>query len=101
MAMTFINALTVPPERADEFLRKWDEGADYVRGCDGFVSTSLHRSLDPNSAYQYFTIAVWESAEQFLAATSSDWWREFVTRFGFGDAPADFTASPHLCEQVR
>jgi heme-degrading monooxygenase HmoA len=99
--VTFINPLSVPPARDAEFLQKWDEGAAYVRTCPGFVSTSLHRSLDPDSPYEYFTIAVWESAEHFLATTSSDWWRDFVARFGLGDSPGDFTAAPHLCEQVR
>ncbi len=45
MSVTFINALNVPPSREAEFLDKWDRGAGYMRGRDGFVSTSLHRAL--------------------------------------------------------
>ena len=99
--VTFINPLRVPAAREDEFLEKWDRGADYVREREGFVSTSLHRSLDKNSRFQYFTVAVWESADHFYRAIASDWWREYVADFGFGPGPDDFAAHPTLCEQVR
>ena len=99
--VTFINALTVPFGREEEFIAKWDEGARYVRTCDGFVSTSLHRSVTPGSRFSFFTVAEWESIERFQAATSSEWWREYVTRFGFGPGDDQFGAEPVICEQVR
>ena len=99
--ITFINALTVPAEREAEFLQKWERGAAYVRACNGFVSTSLHRSLTPRSQFQFFTIAVWESAQQFHDAVASDWWQQYVSGFGFGDGATDFQAAPHVCELVR
>ena len=98
---TFINPLVVPAAREQEFLDKWDVGAAYVRGRDGFVSTSLHRSLNPNSRFQYFTVAVWQSPEHFYAAMSTEWWRDYVAEFGFGGGPNDFAADPTLCEVVR
>ena len=101
MTITFINPLCVPFGREAEFIEKWDKGAGYVRGCDGFVSTSLHRSMGPQSRFQFFTVAVWESAEQFARATSTPWWRDYVAGFGFGDDPADLSAFPTVCEQVR
>jgi heme-degrading monooxygenase HmoA len=101
MTVTFINALNVPPSREAEFIEKWDRGAEYMRGRDGFVSTSLHRSLSPSYRYQYFTVAVWESADHLLRATATDWWRAFVADFGFGSDVEDFAASPHICEQLR
>jgi len=107
MSVTFINALNVPPSREAEFLDKWDRGAGYMRGRDGFVSTSMHRSLpvrrggSPSYRYQFFTVAVWESAGHLLRATATDWWRAFVADFGFGSDVEDFAASPHICEQLR
>lgn len=101
MTVTFVNPLRVPPDREAEFLEKWDRGAAYVRERPGFVSTSLHRSLSPQSQFQFVTIAVWESADHFQQAQSTEWWRDFVADFGFGDGPADFGAAPMLCEVVR
>jgi hypothetical protein len=47
----------------------------------------LHRALDVSEPVQYFTIAVWESREAFAAATSTDWWRSYVSEFGFSAEP--------------
>ena len=101
MAVTFINALNVPPGREGEFVEKWDRGAEYVRKCEGFVSTSLHRSLNRYYRYQYFTVAVWETTGHLMRATATEWWRSFVGDFGFGSSVEDFSASPHICEQLR
>lgn len=101
MTVTFINALRVPHEREAEFIETWDRGAAYIRGCAGLIETSLHRSLNPQSPYQFFTVAKWESAEHFAGATNTDWWRQYVSEFGFGDGPNDFGAVPTLCEPVR
>ena len=101
MNVTFINALNVPPSREAEFIEKWDRGAAYMRGRDGFVSTSLHRALSPNYRYQFFTVSMWETADHLLRATATDWWRAFVAGFGFGSDVEDFSASPHICEQLR
>lgn len=99
--ITFINALRVPRERDTEFLEKWDRGAEYVRSQPGLVWTSLHRALDPDGAFQYFTVAVWESQERFEAATSTAWWRAYVADFGLSRAPTGFGATPSVCEVAR
>ena len=101
MTVTFINALRVPAGREAEFLEKWDRGAAYVRGCPGLIATSLHRSLNPDAPYRFFTVAKWESPQHFADATNTDWWREYVAAFGFGDGPDDFAALPTLCEPIR
>lgn len=99
--MTFINGIRVPAERSEEFVRKWDRGADYVRSQPGLIWTSLHRALDPAGPFQYFTIASWESTAAFRAAISTDWWREYVADFGLSAEPTGFSVSPALCEIVR
>ncbi len=68
---TFVNALRVPLGCEAEFLEKWDRGAAYVRSQPGLIWTSLHRNLDTNGPFQFFTLAVWQSAETFRAATST------------------------------
>ena len=99
--VTFINALRVPSEREEEFLEKWDRGAEYVRSQPGLVWTSLHRANDPGGLFQYFTIAVWESGEDFRAATSTEWWQQYVADFGFSSSPSGFGATPNLCSVAR
>ena len=99
--ITFVNALRVPRERDAEFLEKWDRGAEYVRSCSGLVWTSLHRVLDRSAPFQYFTIAVWKSREEFAAATSTEWWRSYVSNFGFSSEPDAFGTTPSVCEVAR
>ena len=100
-SITFVNVLTVPAAREEEFVAKWDKGAAYVRTCKGFVSTSLHRALGNADPLRFFTIAAWESADDFRAATSTGWWRDFAEEFGFGEGAADFKAEPSVCRQIR
>ncbi|MCG8591612.1 MAG: antibiotic biosynthesis monooxygenase [Proteobacteria bacterium] len=98
---TFVNKLSVPPSRRDEFLEKWDRGAEYVKNQPGLVWTSLHESVQTSDRLTFFTIAVWESANAFRNAVSSTWWQSFVDEFGFGDDPDGFRAAPDLCQVVR
>ena len=98
---TFVNKLTVPRTRRDEFLRKWDLGAEFVRSRPGLVWTSLHESVAGGDRATFFTIAVWESEADFRNAVSTDWWAGYVQDFGFGEGALDFQAAPDLCEVVR
>jgi heme-degrading monooxygenase HmoA len=101
MPVTFINALNVDANDDAFFVEMWDEGANYVATQPGFVATSLHKSHFSGAAFQYFTVAVWESNAHFRAATSTDWWIAYRKRFGFdGDSPR-FKATPSLCAIVR
>lgn len=99
MAVTFINALKVPAGREADFRRLWDEGAAYVASQPGFVATSLHRSVSAQAPFEFYTVAVWETAEQFGAATSTDWWRSYAKRFR-AKIPG-FAPSPAVCEIER
>ncbi|MBX2821213.1 MAG: antibiotic biosynthesis monooxygenase [Rhodothermaceae bacterium] len=38
----------------------------------GYVSTKLHRSLDPNAKFSFVYIAEWESMDAFLAALNNE-----------------------------
>src|SRR5262245_19665875 len=99
MPVSFINALSVPVGREDEFRAFWDEGARYVSSQPGFVATSLHHAASAHAPREFYTVAVWETAEHFAAATSADWWRDYVRRFREG-VPG-FAASPAVCEIER
>ena len=37
----------------------------------GYLSTALHRSLDPTAQFRYINVAHWESAQDFSAALNN------------------------------
>jgi heme-degrading monooxygenase HmoA len=63
-----INVFEVPEGRDDEFLAGWEEAKQFMEQQPGYVSTALHRSLDPTARFRYVNVAVWESPEDFQAA---------------------------------
>lgn len=100
MSITFINAMVVPEAQESRFLEYWDKGAAYVASQPGFISTSLHKNLH-RGAFQYYTVACWDSEEAFRTATSSEWWSDFTREFGFGNEVFGLEANPALCEVLR
>ena len=63
-----INVFEVPEGRDEEFLAGWEEAKRFMERQPGYVSTALHRSLDPAARFRYVNVAVWESPEHFSAA---------------------------------
>jgi heme oxygenase (mycobilin-producing) len=56
--VTLINPFEVPVGREDEFVERWKQAADYLRQQEGFISTRLHQSLDPQAAFRFVNVAV-------------------------------------------
>lgn len=88
-----INPFEVPPENDDEFLKGWEQAADYMRQQPGFIATRLHRALSPNARFRFVNVAEWESAQHFQAAVGSEEFRRMA-----GGGP---TSYPALFEVVR
>jgi len=65
-----INPFEVPEGRDEEFLVHLNEVADQLRRELGFISTKLHKSLDPKARFRFVSVAEWESREKFEKATS-------------------------------
>ncbi len=65
-----INPFSVPKGREAEFLKLWNEIAQYIKDQPGFIDSKLHRSLDPDARFQFINIAHWESAEAWQTAMS-------------------------------
>lgn len=64
--LTFVNTFTVAPENLQKLLDILDEATTHVmRHRPGFVSASIHTSLDGTSVLNY---AQWRSEEDFRAA---------------------------------
>ena len=63
-----INVFEVPEERDEEFMAGWEAARQFMERQRGYVSTALHRSLDPAARFRYINMAVWETPEDFYAA---------------------------------
>jgi heme-degrading monooxygenase HmoA len=63
--VTLVNVFTVEPDRQAELVELWQRATDDVmRHRPGFISASIHRSLDGTKVINY---AQWESREAFTA----------------------------------
>jgi len=69
--VVLINVFEVPEGRVDDAVAFWERARDYLAARPGYVSTALHRSLDPAARFALVNVAVWESAEAFRAATEA------------------------------
>lgn len=86
--VTLINPFEVPVDKEDQFLERWNAAADYLRQQEGFVSTRLHRSLDPGATFRFVNVALWESAEHFRQAISTPEAQELTKDMPFSSYPA-------------
>ena len=95
MGAILINPFEVQAGREDEFIELWDAAADYMRRQPGFRWTRLHQALTPDPRFAFVNVAEMDSAEQFLAAITTDEFAELT-------APMkDFPAAPTLYDVVR
>jgi len=74
--VVLINVFAVPEGKEDEFLKAWHATAEGMKNQPGFISTKLHRSLKPDARFEFINVALWESSEAYLAATSHNEPRE-------------------------
>lgn len=79
--VVLINPFEVPPGEEAGALAFWDEVAAYMRRQPGFLSTRLHRALEPGARFHLVNIAEWESAEHFAAATSAPEFQRLVAPY--------------------
>jgi heme-degrading monooxygenase HmoA len=90
--VVLINLFEVPAEDDDAFIRGWEGARDFVQTQDGYIGTSLHRSLAPDAPYRFVNIARWASAEAFRAA---------IGHPDFPGKAAPHPSHPALYEVVR
>jgi heme-degrading monooxygenase HmoA len=69
MSVVRINAITVPPERAEELERRFAARAGQVGSSPGFEAFELLRPTDDRGVYLVYTR--WTTAEDFEAWTKS------------------------------
>lgn len=69
MSVVVINAITVPPERVEDFERRFAARAGEVAKMDGFEDFQLLKPSDGRDVFLVYTR--WESQEAFNAWMSS------------------------------
>jgi heme-degrading monooxygenase HmoA len=92
--VTQITVVEAEPGKQTEALSLMTERAGFMSGQPGFVSISLHRSLDGRRIVNYIQ---WQSREQLQAAHNAPDFRKEWNRF---DRLTD-EIEPHLYEVVQ
>ena len=94
--ITVINPFEVPPGREEEALSTWEAFAAYFRKQPGYISTKLHKAINPDAKFHLINIAEWESAEAFQAALRNPELQEIAK-----DLPGDIPHYPGVYEVIR
>jgi heme-degrading monooxygenase HmoA len=68
MAVTLINVFSVPKGREAEFMNWWQEVKTTITAEQGFISGKFHRSIKPDSRYNFINIALWENEDVYWKA---------------------------------
>ena len=63
-----INVFEVPVGKDEEFLQGWAAARDVMQRQPGYISTRLHRSLDPTARFRFINVAEWATPADFQAA---------------------------------
>lgn len=68
MPVTLINVFTVPRGKEDEFVAWWERVKTNITTQPGFIRGRFHRSIKPDSRYNFINVAVWESEDLYWKA---------------------------------
>ena len=94
--ITVINPFEVPRGREDEALSMWETFAEYFRKQPGYISTKLHKAINPDAKFHLVNIAEWESVEAFQAALNNPEIQDIAK-----DLPSDIPHYSGLYEIIR
>lgn len=91
---TFVNVFRCEPDDQDEVVRiNIDIIERVAAGAPGFISASVHRSIDGTRVFNYLQ---WETIEDLAAMQASPAFRDVSQRFA---GLIEF--EPHRCEVVH
>lgn len=68
MPVTLINVFTVPKDREAEFVKWWEKVKADIIQQPGFISGKFHKSLKPESRYNFINVALWNNEEVYWRA---------------------------------
>jgi heme-degrading monooxygenase HmoA len=91
--VVLVNIFTVDTADEPDFIKTWQDDADFMKRQPGFISTQLHRAIGPNPTYLNY--AVWETTAAFQAAFTHP---EFLAKLSA--YPSSAIATPHLFQKI-
>ncbi len=94
--ITVINPFEVPQGREKDALSMWETFAEYFRKQPGYISTRLHKAINPDAKFHLVNVAEWESAEAFQAALSNPELQDIAK-----ELPGDIPSYPGLYQIIR
>ncbi len=68
MAVTLINVFSVPKGKEDAFVKWWQDVKGNITAQPGFISGKFHRSIKPESRYNFINLAVWDNEDVYWKA---------------------------------
>jgi heme-degrading monooxygenase HmoA len=68
MPVTLINVFTVPRGQEEAFVKWWEDVKDSITRQPGFIRGRFHRSVKPDSRYNFINVAVWENEDLYWKA---------------------------------
>ena len=80
--VTQINVFTVVPENQQELITLLSEAAAFASSVPGWISASIHRSLDGTKVVNYAQSRDLESAQNIIDALREAGWLERNKAFG-------------------
>ena len=69
--VVLINPFEVPADKLDESIAFWEICRDFLQIQPGYISTKLHQSLKDDATFELVNVAVWASAQDFMAASQN------------------------------
>ena len=68
MAVTLINVFSVPAAKEAEFVQWWQDVKQDITKRAGFISGTFHKSLKPDSRFNYINVAMWQNETLYWQA---------------------------------
>jgi heme-degrading monooxygenase HmoA len=68
MAVTLINVFSVPRGKEDELVEWWHDAKASITKQPGFISGKFHRSIKPDSKFNFINVAIWENEDVYWKA---------------------------------
>jgi heme-degrading monooxygenase HmoA len=90
MPVTLINVFSVPQGKEDDFMKWWHEVKDNITKQPGFISGQFHKSIKPESRYNFINVALWEDEDVYWRAyeKSAAPMKARLTQWGIEMTPA-------------
>ena len=61
--LVLINAFEVPEASDDEFVAAWESARTFLATQPGYVGTTLHQTVSPDSEFRFVNVAHWQTAK--------------------------------------